>query len=516
LVPHLAGLAVERVSVAGRSVHVLARTCASEAACTGCGVVSRRVHSSYRRCLADTASGGQEVLVDLQVRRFFCGSPACAKTTFAEQVPGLTTRYGRRTCALQGVLQAVALALGGRAGARLTGRLACAVSRSTLVRLIRAAADPDDQTPLVLGVDDFALRKGHVYGTILIDIETRRPVDMLPERSAESFRAWLDAHPGVEMICRDRGGCYAEGAAAGAPLAIQVADRWHLWHNLAEAVERAVARHRSCLQEPPPDPESGPPAPKSVPASEAGLAARTRTRHAQVHAALARGQTITEIGRTLRLERKTVRRYANAATADQLIGGARLVRPGLLGPHQAYLRQRWDDGVHSTERLHQELRDRGYRGSLRTLRRLTAQLRRDTAMPAAPPAPPAKKVARWILTPPGDLAEDDRAALTLITTRCAQLQATRALVRQFADMLCHRRGEHLEAWAGQAEASPVSELRGFAKGLRKDWAAVSAGLTVSYSSGAVEGHVNRIKMIKRQMYGRAKPDLLRKRVLLAD
>jgi hypothetical protein len=288
-----------------------------------------------------------------------------------------------------------------------------------------------------------------------------------------------------------------------------------LWHNLAEAVERAVARHRSCLQEPPPDPESGPPAAKSVPATEAGLAARTRARHAQIHAALARGQTITEIGRTLRLERKTVRRYATAATADQLIGGARLARPGLLGPHQAYLQQRWDDGVHSTERLHQELRDRGYRGSLRTLRRLTAQLRRDTAMPAAPPAPPAKKAARWILTPPGDLAEDDRAALALITARCAELQATRALVRQFADMLCHRRGEHLEAWAGQAEASPVSELRGFAKGLRKDWAAVSAGLTVSYSSGAVEGHVT-FKMIKRQMYGRAKPDLLRKRVLLAD
>jgi transposase len=505
-------VAVERVFAVGRSAHVLAQTCASEAACTACGVVSRRVHSSYQRRLADTASGGHEVLIDLRVRRFFCGNGGCAKVTFAEQVPGLTTRYGRRTCTLQAVLQAVALALGGRAGARLTGHLAYAVSRSTLLRLIRAAADPEDQTPLVLGVDDFALRKGHVYGTIPVDIDTRRPVDMLPERSAESFRAWLDAHPGVEIICRDRGGCYAEGAAAGAPLAIQVADRWHLWHNLAEAVERAVARHRSCLQEPPPDL----PADEAAPVTETGLAARTQARHAEIHAALARGLTITEISRTLRLERKTVRRYATAATAGQLIPDGRLTRPGLLGPHQAYLQQRWEEGVRSTERLHQELRARGYRGSLRTLRRLTARMRRDTAIPAPPPAPPARKVASWILTPPADLADDDRAALAQITARCPELKATRALVRDFADMLCHRRGERLEAWVVQAEASPVSELRGFVKGLRKDWAAVTAGLTVPYSSGAVEGHVNRIKMIKRQMYGRAKPDLLRKRVLLAD
>jgi len=481
-------------------------------------VASRRVHSRYRRKLADTATGGQELLIDLQARRFFCGNEACAKATFAEQVPGLTTRYGRRTCGLQAVLQAVALALGGRAGARLAGRLACSASRSTLLRLIRAAPDPDGGTPLVLGVDDFALRKGHVYGTVLVDIETRRPVDMLPERSAESFRAWLDAHPGVEIICRDRGGCYAEGAAAGAPLAIQVADRWHLWHNLAEAVERAVARHRSCLQEPPAEPGPGPApqAPAAPAAAEGGLAARTRARHAEVHAALARGLTITQISRALRLERKTVRRYATAATADQLIGGTRLTRPGLLGPHQAYLRQRWNDGVRSTERLHAELRARGYTGSLRTLRRLTAQLRQDTAVPAPPPAPAARKVASWILTPPGDLADADRATLAQITDRCQELKATRDLVREFADMLCHQRGERLQAWAAQAENSPVGELRGFSKGLRKDWAAVTAGLTVSYSSGPVEGHVNRIKMIKRQMYGRAKPDLLRKRVLLGD
>jgi hypothetical protein len=249
----------------------------------------------------------------------------------------------------------------------------------------------------------------------------------------------------VEIICRDRGGCYAEGAAEGAPLAIQVADRWHLWHNLAEAVERAVARHRSCLQEPPSQPEPGTPAEEAAPPPEEGLAARTRARHAEVHALLARGLTITQISRTLRLERKTVRRYATAATPDQLICGTRLPRPGLLGPHQAYLRQRWDEGVRSTGQLHEELHGRGYQGSLRTLRRFTAQLRQDTAVPAPPPAPAARKVASWILTPPGKLADADRAALAQITSRCEELEATHGLVREFADMLCHRHGERLEA-----------------------------------------------------------------------
>jgi transposase len=513
LLPHLAGLDIESVCVSGRTVRIVAAACAGEAACTGCGTVSRRVHSRYGRRLADTASGGQEVVVDLQVRRFFCDCGGCGRKTFAEQVPGLTARYGRRTSGLQAVLRAVAMALGGRAGARLADRLASGVSRSTMVRLIRAAPDPEYPVPLVLGVDDFALRRGHVYGTILVDIETRRPVDMLPERSAESFRAWLDAHPGAQVICRDRGGCYAEGAAQGAPMAVQVADRWHLWHNLAEAVERTVVRHRSCLAEPPPEP---PPA-QDPAVPETGLAARTRERHAQVRAALDRGLTFTEAGRTLGLDRKTVRRYASAADPGELTGGARLSRPGLLGPHQAYLQQRWDDGIRSTQQLHEELRGRGYRGSLRTLRRLTAQLREETAVPAAPPAPPARKAASWILTPPGDLTDDNRATLAKITARCPELETVRDLVRSFADMLCNRRGaRYLEAWADRAETSEAAELRRFAGGLRRDWAAVTAGVTLPYSSGTVEGHVNRIKMIKRQMYGRAKPDLLRKRVLLAD
>ena len=296
--------------------------------CPACGRSSRRVHSRYERRLADAAIGGRRVVIRLQVRRLFCDDPGCAKTTFAEQVPGLTARYARKTPLLAGVLASSAVALAGRPGARLARSLGMTASRPALLRLLMAIPDPAAAAPRVVGVDDFAIRRGQNYGTVLIDSETGAPLDLLAGRDAAPLAGWLAARPGVEVICRDRSGAYADGARAGAPDAIQVADRFHLWQNLAKAVERCVAAHRACLGEPEPGPAAGSdPGPTAEPAhvpqpEPAGkFAERARRHHAMVHELLAGGQPIRAIARHLGWGQHTVQRYARAATWQELVDG---------------------------------------------------------------------------------------------------------------------------------------------------------------------------------------------------
>ncbi|ATL66790.1 ISL3 family transposase [Nocardia terpenica] len=530
LFPHLDGLRIEVVRAAGSTVRIEAATGDGPAGCPGCGTLSARVHSRYRRRLSDTSITGREVVIGLQVRRLFCGNSDCGKTTFAEQVPQLAARHARRTLILQRALRAVALALGGRAGARLTRHLAATVSRTTLLRQIRALPDPQPPVPRVLGVDDFALRRGHHYGTILIDMQTRRPIEVLDDRTADTLTAWLRAHPGVEIVCRDRAGAYAEGAAAGAPDAVQVADRWHIWHNLGEAVERTVARHRASLPAAitAPEPQDRPDIaaiaaeilPGPVPPGERQdrTAVRTRRRWDQVHALLAQGTSILAISRELGLSRGTTRRFVRAESVEELLVNNRLgFRVSILEAYKPELHRRWNQGCTNATQLFEEIKARGYQGSEKLVRNYLQPLRALTHVPVAPPKPPTvRKVVAWIMTNPATLAAEHRTSLDAILAVSPELAALTGHVRAFADIMGQRRGQDLERWMATVDADDQPALHSFVRGLRSDQDAVTAGLTMSWSSGTVEGHVNRIKMLKRQMFGRAKTDLLRKRILLSE
>ncbi|WP_434099949.1 ISL3 family transposase [Streptomyces viridosporus] len=519
LFPSITDVEVLSVDVNIETVRIDARCTAMGAVCPGCGTWSSRVHGAYPRFPADGPSAGRSVVLQLRVRRFACENTACARRTFVEQIPGLTRRHGRRTERLRATLTAVGLALAGRAGARLARIVGIAVSRSTVLRLVDALPEPEVPAPRVVGVDEYATRKGRHYGTVLVDIETRRPVDLLPDREAPTLAAWLAQRPGIEVVCRDRAPFFAEGAAAGAPQAVQVADRWHLWHNLSQTAERTVAQHRRCLRVPVPE---APEPEQQAPEEEASgspwptghrFADRTRTTHATVHALLEAGHSRRAIQRQLRMTSRTVKKYADAATPEDLFTGQWQNRASVLDAYKTYLDDRWSEGCTNAWKLWEEVVPLGYQGSYQRVRAyLHAKRTSPRPVTARPPSPRA--VAGWILRRPDALIETEQLQLKTVRAYCPELDALTGHVRSFATMLAERRGERLPDWLDAVRHDDLPSLHTLAAGIDRDRDAVIAGLTLPWNSGPVEGHVNRIKMLKRQMFGRAGFSLLRKRVLL--
>ncbi|MFJ7280936.1 ISL3 family transposase [Kitasatospora sp. NPDC098663] len=426
-------------------------------------------------------------------------------------------------------LTSIALALAGRAGARLAGVMGLRVAKDTLLRLVRAAPEDPVGRIRVLGVDDFALRKGDSYATILVDLERRYPVDVLAGRDAEPLTAWLKGHPEVEIICRDRAGAYAEGARSGAPQAVQVADAWHLWHNLGEAVEKTVAAHHTCVRtafenivpagpSPSDDIWLTPPPPAAgmldICGRDRRLVIRTKERYSAVRQFLDDGSTLEDIFRTLRLDRSTVRRFARATSIDELLVKA-TNRSTLLDEYKPYLHQRWNEGCRDTAQLHQEIVTSGFTGSIQTVRRYLRPFKTATAAPPTRcPAPRPRRIVRWIMTDPGSLTADDAADLKEIRANCPELDAVTHHVRDFAAMMRDLRGDQLPAWMERVVADDLPALHSLVTGPRRDQDAVVAGLSSPWSPGQVEGHVTRVKLLNRQGYGRANLDLLRTRILL--
>jgi len=533
--PHLKGLHLADMTVTDEGITLHLSATRRTAACPSCRQRSHHVHSRYDRTIADLPWSGTTVKLRLRVRRFVCRVGACPQRIFAEQLPHLVERYGRRTHHLRDALRQIGLALGGAAGVRLAAALGLPAGRTALLGLIRTAPLPDGEPPRIVGVDEFAWRRGQRFGTIIVDLERRRPLDLLPDRDADHVAAWLQRHPGITTVARDCSGLYADAATRGAPAAQQVVDRWHLLHNLGEALEQFLLHKRTVLRDAASataDAEALPGAgapPAELPAlpwqQRAQEAGRQRhaaqlARYEAIHQLRAAGADIAPIARTLGVSRGTVYRYLRLPGPPVRL---RLpARRSALDPHLPYLERRWAEGCHNGKRLWRELRERGFAQSYSGVARVVARLRRAeragqpaVARRATTRTPPPRQVALLCLRHPEKRTPAQQAYLARLRQADEAIATADTLTQAFAAMLRERRGERLDAWLAEAEACPVPALRRFASGLRGDLDAVRAGLSQPWSNGPTEGHVHKLKLLKRQGYGRAGFDLLRQRVLAA-
>jgi transposase len=491
-------LVIEAVVDEGDRIVVHARTPHETAACPSCGAATGRVHGYHERRVADVPVDARRVVIRVRVRRLVCPTRGC-RQTFREQLPGVLDRYQRRTSRLAAQIGAVVTELAGRAGARLLSALAIAIGRHTALRVLLRLPLPARPIPRVLGVDDFALRRRSRYATVLIDAQTCRRVDVLPDRNADTLEAWLRAHPGVEVVCRDRSGAYAEAVRRALPDAIQVADRWHLWHGLGEVARKEVAAHSACWA-------------KAGRIQHGPRAASTRERWHQVHALLSQKVGLLECARRLNLSLNTVKRYARAAEPERL-QRAPQYRPTLVDPYRDHLRRRREqEPAIGNLQLFREIKALGYTGSMNLLVRYITQGRVEGDRPPTSP----RRLTSLMLTHPDHLTDAQRGLRDELTTACPDMIDLTELIGSFAVLLrpAEANSARLDAWIAAVRGADLPHLHTFAHGLELDRQAVYAAVTLPYHNGGTEGVNTKIKRIMRQMHGRAGFALLRHRILL--
>lgn len=499
------GLTVEGIEISDGLITVMARSSLRSSACPGCGVVSVSVHSRYVRTLADLPSHGLAVSLQLRTRRFRCGTIGCPVEIFAERFdPSIAQRFGRRTERLEGIVHHIGVAFGGRPGQRTARRLALPVSRDTLLRVVRRRAPSTDEAPRVIGIDDWAWRKGHRYGTLVCDLEQRRIIDVLPDRETATVQAWLAARPSIEIIARDRGGGYGPAGQRGRPDAMQVADRWHLMENCSSAflcvvrnsmrdIRRVVGMGRI-------DPEVMTAVERN---QYEGWRHRSAT-NAVIMDMVKAEVPIKEIMRRTGRSRKCVRAIARGDRSEVF-----RPRASTLDGHLDWLSHEWEGGCRSGAELWRRLRTRGYAGSLRVVTEWATRRRRDEAAELPRRCPSSRTIARLLMLAPERLSRADFILITLIEAELPNLRQVRGLVERFHQMIRTGCSEDLDDWIEGAS----THLAAFTRRIIADRAAVTAAISSPWSNGQTEGQITKLKLVKRQMYGRANLDLLRARLV---
>lgn len=429
----------------------------------------------------------------------------------------------------------IGFAAGGEAGSRLAEQLAMPTSPDTILRRIKSAREEPESQPRYVGVDDWAWKKGHNYGTILIDLERGRVIDILPGRDGSALKFWLLEHPGVQIITRDRWQAFAQAAAEGAPQATQIADRWHLLKNLREAIERVLERrHRSVrnsllpissskplgTSSPPDQGNASSPTEKPVlSARQAVWEAKRRRRterYEQVRQRHAEGRSIRRIAAELNLSREAVARYLRQPRCPDWSGRKPL--PSRLDKFRDQIDNRMASGQTNAAAIYRVLSNQGFPVSyfmvlryIRRRRKITGNPPSSSAPSHSPQTPSSRQLAFAFIRRP-ECRSDEEESYIQALRGIEELQKPMKLTDQFAGMIRRTLRIPLADWLTDVERSPCSELRNFARGIRRDEAAVAAAMTESWSNGPVEGQVNRLKLIKRSMFGRAGFELLRARV----
>jgi transposase len=502
------GMAVHSVNLSSDKLALEVSGTADRGCCPLCGSASGRVHSQYVRRVCDYPCSGRGVEFHITTRRFVCDVPQCSRRIFAERFgEGVLADRSRRTARLDRLVYHLGLAPGGKPAAWLSRRLTIPVSHDTVLRVVRRHTRAPTETLNVVGIDDWAWRRNYPYGSIVCDLERRRNVALLPDREMATVAAWLSDHPGITVISRDRSGGYGEAAARALPNAMQVADRWHLMENASGAFLDAVRKSMRDIR-------------RSVGNSTVESALLTRAERLQYEGYLRReeisksvtamrdaGLSRKEIVRRSGLSRGTVRKIARGIQTDVF-----RVRASSLEAYLLDLGALWMEGCHNGAELWRRLKTRGFRGSLRVVTEWTTRRRRadQLCLSELQRIPSARKIARMMTTSRNNLTKTDAVIVANIETSLPALATARALLDRFQTMIRTRNASDLSPWISDARSSLIAS---FGNGVAKDIDAIRNAIDQPWSSGQVEGQINRLKMVKRQMYGRAKIDLLQARLV---